>query len=438
MKHETDLVNSALTKKDVITILSEIDINTIDTPIVKQMLEYIKEFQDKYVDFPTVKIIEETFPGYIYEPASDNQKFYTDAYKKIQMSISIKKLLTNSAHRIDNEDPKKILEYMKTTLNDVYSTFDNASDSTLDKAMQEAYEEYVLNRDENKKVGIPTGLPELDLRSMPLMNGEFNVIFARPGVGKSWLATKMLITAWKEGYKGLYVSLEMKKKELATRMITLMTNINKSKIKAGKLTDEEREKVQKLMALILSQKNQVIIDDRFSCTVFDVEALIIKHSPEVVFIDYLSLMDATKQYRGGGEAKEKMRDISRSLKLMASKYNIPIVALHQSNRDFKDDGETLPQIRNLADSDDIGRNADKIYALHKPEDWERNMKIGTVKTRDAICDTSICEWDLDNGLIKEMYLDQTGEKSKHLSPSSQGGGEDFGGPKYVFDKKCPF
>ena len=436
MKHEMDLINSALSKKNVISIISEVDLKTIDTAIVREMLEFLKDYQDKYSEMPSIKIVEERFVGYIYEPALDSQKFYTDNYKKIQMSLSIKKLLTNSAHRIEDEDPKKVLEYMKTVLNETYSNYDSSSDAPLEKAMQEAYDEYVLNRDPNKKIGIPTGLPELDLRSMPLMNGEFTVIFARPGVGKSWLATKMLISAWDEGYTGIYISLEMKKKELATRMITLMTNINKGKIKAGKLSDAERIVVQNLMTKILNQKNRIIIDDRFSCTVFDVEALIVKHNPHIVFIDYLSLMDATKQYKSGSEAKEKMRDISRSLKLMASKYNIPIVAVHQSNRDFKDDGETLPQIRNLADSDDIGRNADKIYALHKPDEWERNIKIGTVKTRDAICDTSICEWDLDNGMIKEMYLDKTGEKSKSLTPSKNK--DDSGGPNYVFDKKCPF
>jgi replicative DNA helicase len=197
--------------------------------------------------------------------------------------------------------------------------------------------------------------------------------------------------------------------------------INKNMLKRGELGDADQQKVRAFLQEVQENKIRFVMEHRSYCTVYDIEALIERHKPDVVFVDYLGLMDGHKNYfKSSNEIKEKMRDISKELKQLAVKFEIPVVAVHQSNRDFDEEKGKLPSLKNLADSDDIGRNADKVYAVHQTaEQKELNeMIIGTVKVRDAKDATIVCDWDLDLGKVgsNPRYYNDSSIEGKKQEP----------------------
>lgn len=108
----------------------------------------------------------------------------------------------------------------------------------------------------------------------------------------------------------------------------------------------------------------------------------------LVFLDYLGLLSADRRF---SDYREELNSIFRSAKQMCLTFNrgerIPIVAMHQMNREGKkdadkNDGRYTAQA--LADSSAAERTADVITYSYLNDDLRRDqqVKIGCIKNRD--------------------------------------------------------
>jgi len=108
----------------------------------------------------------------------------------------------------------------------------------------------------------------------------------------------------------------------------------------------------------------------------------------LVFIDYLGLLAADRQR---GNHREELNSIFRDAKQMCLTFNrgerIPIVALHQINREGKKEAEKNDGRYNtqaLADTSAAERTADVITYTYLDDDLRREgqTKLGCIKNRD--------------------------------------------------------
>ena len=97
---------------------------------------------------------------------------------------------------------------------------------------------------------------------------------------------------------------------------------------------------------------------------------------DLVIIDYLQLMS------GGGRYDNRSTEvgaISRSLKIMAKEFDVPVITLSQLNRETEKT-KSKPQLSHLRESGAIEQDADVIMFLWKPEEDEDNpSSISVVK-----------------------------------------------------------
>lgn len=250
--------------------------------------------------------------------------------------------------------------------------------------------------------GIPTGFRELDKLTSGWQRSDMIVIAARPAMGKTAFVLSMARnTAVDYGMGVAIFSLEMSSVQLVKRLISSESRISAEKLRKGDLREDEfiqlHARINKLSTA------PIFIDDTPGISVFDLRAkcrrLKMMHNIELIIIDYLQLMSAGGNGKGGGNREQEISTISRSIKEIAKELNVPIIALSQLSRSVETrGGDKRPLLSDLRESGAIEQDADIVsfiyrpeyYGLHQNENGESNAGVGEIivaKHRNGALDT---------------------------------------------------
>ena len=132
----------------------------------------------------------------------------------------------------------------------------------------------------------------------------------------------------------LFFSLEMGHKELTQRILSSEARVDSSKMRTGKLTEQDWSKIGKAIGRL---EAPLFIDDNPNVTVMEIRAkarrMKARHgSLGLVVVDYLQLMSG----RASAENRQvEVSEISRGLKILARELEVPIVALSQLSRNLE-------------------------------------------------------------------------------------------------------
>ncbi len=217
--------------------------------------------------------------------------------------------------------------------------------------------------------GVPSGFPELDRVTNGWQKGTLLILAARPAMGKTAFALTMARNIAVDFKKPVaFFSLEMSAIELVTRLISSETMLSSQKLKKGDLRLDEW---QQLNTLVEGLSNAPLyIDDTPALTMFELRAkcrrLKQKHNIEMVFVDYLQLMQGSSDQRGNRE--QEISSISRQLKALSKELKIPVLALSQLSRSVETrGGSKKPQLSDLRESGAIEQDADIVMFIYRPE-----------------------------------------------------------------------
>lgn len=264
--------------------------------------------------------------------------------------------------------------------------------------------------------GTPSGLPALDLKLGGLQPESLYLIAARPSMGKSSLGFQILfdvsryfrdnrIDAMSAGF-----SAEMKKGAVVLREIARQANVEALRIRAGDITDEESERIDRAMREIDSLP--IFIDDQYSKptseVVYTVADLEDQFGAKVGVVAYDYIQQAEDQ---GANRKDQVSLAAKTLKQLARSNKIPVIALSQLNRDIekrqwtKDAGqeEKEPVLSDLKDSGVLEQEADVVIFIHLPGRWKQisegrenemcDAKLIVAKNRDGRTGPVWCQFD---------------------------------------------
>lgn len=227
-----------------------------------------------------------------------------------------------------------------------------------------------MERRKNGRI-IPFGIKNIDESpDFPkIVPGNLLVIAARPGVGKTAFSFQMAENAARNGFKVLYFPLEMTDVEMGRRTIRRRTNIDAQKINSGNLEKEDYEKISILADAPGYSSNLYLLEGvRY---LSKIRASIKKYKPDIVFLDQLSQIEPEVRTNN---IREKFVYITKNLKAMALKMNVPIVLIAQLNRDASNgSGEEafkLPSLSNLKESGSIEEDADYVLLIQTAKDVE--------------------------------------------------------------------
>ena len=234
-----------------------------------------------------------------------------------------------------------------------------------------------IESQEDGMPGLPTGLTDLDDMLMGLKPGTFVVVAGRPSMGKSAFAQTLAShTAGDGGVVALF-SLEMSKEEVLTRLLSMVSEVNSSRIRAGVANNLELwDRLLEAGGKIHDWK--LYLDDTPEPTVTEIRAkcrrLRYEEGLDLVIIDYLQLMPSagSSGSRNTDNRQQEIAEVSRSLKGLARELGIPVIGVSQLNRAVELRKDKRPMLSDLRESGAIEQDADIVLFLYRDEYYNRD------------------------------------------------------------------
>ncbi len=312
---------------------------------------YLMELQDMVAYIPHVqdyvKIIEEKFV--------------------LRHLIETSKKITEACY--SEADADEIIDMAESEIFKVQENRYKQDIISLSESIEDVKRKIEIIRQQKKNVtGIPTGFSTLDELTTGFHPGEFVVIAARPGVGKTSFALNMLLNACvntQEKSTGLIFSLEMTSDQLIQRMLCTAAGISGQKLRKGIISQNDAHNIS--FSLNEFAKSNIYIDDSTSGTPIDIKAKArrLKREKDLDFliVDYLQMM---RLGRAAENKQIEVTEISRSMKLLAKELSIPVIALAQLSRSpEKRGGDKKPILSDIRDSGSIEQDADVVIFIHR-------------------------------------------------------------------------
>ncbi len=217
-------------------------------------------------------------------------------------------------------------------------------------------------------IGLPTGFADYDARIGGLLPGSLIVIAGRPGMGKTSVALDIVRhTAVVAGRPVGVFSLEMRREELAAKLLSAESNVPGKYLRTGHVSRGQWSEVWQARHRLAQAP--IVVDDTADLRLVDLEARARRLRAEhpalaLLVVDYLGLVSAGVRVE---HRRQEVGLIARRLKALAGTLGVPVLVLSQLNRDAAKRSDPRPNLSDLAESGEIEAHADAVVFVHRPE-----------------------------------------------------------------------
>lgn len=269
---------------------------------------------------------------------------------------------------------------------------DTASVHDMSTVAGETFEA-IMERRDSPDSGVRTGMADIDDKLMSLRPGGLYVLAARPGVGKTSLALRIVqgvVSAPENAQRVLFFSLEVDRRDLVKKLIAAYGKLPFKDLDMGTLPDDMFNRLQETIEIVKQWPMELM--DVSDLTVHQMRAVVKRrqletnYSLKLIVIDYLQLLQGSSREQ---EEYAKISEISRVLKNLSRECRVPVLALSQMSRDSeKGSAPREPRLSDLRGSGSIEQDADAVMFIHRVDnedkdgpDAYRTIKIKLAKNR---------------------------------------------------------
>lgn len=246
----------------------------------------------------------------------------------------------------------------------------SACEYTGKQAMLQAWREVESNHASGGSLpGIPTGLNALDEILGGWHDSDLTIIGGRPAMGKTAFLGGLIEAAADAGKKPGVISAEQPAVQLALRRLALVSSVAASRLRSGQLEDEDWSRLKNGMSDAITR--DMWIYDRSAVTLDELIGIARKwkhtHGIGCLFIDYAQRITVPRADR-----ITEVSQVARGMKNLARDLQIPVIALAQVVKTVDQrQGDKRPNAGDLANSDELTREADQILMLYRDEVYNR-------------------------------------------------------------------
>lgn len=377
----------------------------------KIIFDFIKRHFAEYGNIPEKEIIKERLGGMILDGLSitPNQPltFFIDSIRQRALNTHLESVLRQAIEHVKEGKPFQGMEKLKEGMH-------KAAEYKLEKgAGVNLTKDFAPRIQEYKKIealgdaidGWRSPWQTMNKVTQGFHPGDVSFFVGRLGIGKTWSLLATMAPAVKQGASSLVITMEMEPQRLGRRLDALFGNFPYDSIKKAKLSPEEYQKYETL----LKEKYKDLGD--LWCygpprvkTVTDIELLIERHKPDIVFIDGVYLL-------GGGGVTDRYTKVlhaAEELKYMAVAKSVSIIGTIQ----FTKAGSQGKRLNKMdADVEDIGYSyglgqiADNVFGVFQNDDFRANkhLLINFLKLREAEKSRGfVVNWDFETMNFEEL------------------------------------
>jgi KaiC/GvpD/RAD55 family RecA-like ATPase len=382
----------------------------------KAEYEFIKTHYETYHTVPDRLTFLNSFPDFTIQDVNEPNNYLVEQLYNDYNQSYLASRFNTMRKLLEADDLQGATRYFLDSVENLH--VGSALQCTDIMSDTSRYERYLDAGTNQTQYFISTGFTELDkiITGIDRRN-ENMVIAARTGVGKSMMLCAVAAAASKQGLcVGIY-SGEMSVDKVAYRIDTLLGKIDNSKISRGDLYYKDHYK-NYLESLKCSNYGPIKVitpnDIAGPATVDALQAFVEKEHLDILFIDQYSLLEDTGRARA---EHEKVANISKAIKNLQVRKQIPIISVTQMNRTKNEDKSQ--DTTQIALSDRIGQDATVILMLDKQDTEDVNYKgyykftINIVKSRDGGDGRKLDYlWDFNSGIYRYISNDNDGVTSE--------------------------
>lgn len=251
----------------------------------------------------------------------------------------------------------------------------------------------VMRNTPNALRGIPTGFVGLDRITQGLRPQQFIIFAGEPKRGKSLFALILANSAHIHGLRPLFVSFEMSIEEQEARYDSLISKVPYSRILSGDLSNAEMKKIRQELSRRKNMQPFMFSEDVASLTtVGALASKVQEYRPDVLFVDGVYLMDDEEGEDKG--SPQALTNITRSLKRLAQRFDIPVVATTQVLAWKLNNKKTRAVTADsLGYSSSFAQDADLLLGVERNPDFDNQAIIRVVIARSSPSGEVHVKWD---------------------------------------------
>jgi replicative DNA helicase len=369
-RHPEELLLSALINTGDVFQAEELGITTGHLHEWAEAYEWLIDYKIKYKTEPSRSAFLAQFKDFSISDHADVE-YAVEQVQRSHLKYSVSKMVREASSKLKADEPEDALDFLHSSSMKITQGIDAANsmgNSILDYSESL---DYALERATSEKpLGAPFAHTTLQERTLGMNGGDLWIKAARLGQGKTWDLINDSVASLMDGKRVLFYSLEMNKRQMEYRFQTVLGN------KCGhKLTNDQIAKGRgldlleyKAMLSDISAKvpGELMLNDRRRgrITARTIAAQVNKYAPDLVVIDYLSLMSGASNNKFS-QSWENISQIVEEVKEVACQFDVPILTAAQINREGERGSWRPPKAVNLAGSDSLGRDADCVVTMKR-------------------------------------------------------------------------
>ena len=239
----------------------------------------------------------------------------------------------------------------------------------------------LLDLSERQSVGLATGFTDLDTLIGGFQPGQLVVLVADTSLGKSSWALSLARRVGRAGHASLFCSVEMSERQLIARLASAMSGVSWRQIAYQTAHGIKDERVTTAVgkASVEIESCGIHVYYKPGLRVADVQAIgsewRVKHSIELVIVDYLQIMTPANPRDG---RVQQVSLLTRELKRLAGELTVPMVVLCQLNRQLTGRSDKRPTLHDARESGSVEQDADMLMGLYRDDfyfDPRENHKV---------------------------------------------------------------
>lgn len=248
-----------------------------------------------------------------------------------------------------------------------------------------------LNRmsDKEPKSFLDWGFPALNERLF-ITQGRFVVLAAESSVGKTALALQIAVGLAKSGKRVGFFSLETSQEDAADRVFANRGDVPLPAIKKRRLGLQDIQRCTRAA----TEDREICFElvEAAGCTVEDIRATTLMRQYDVIFADYVQLIQAK-----GVQPSDQVRAVSMGLHTLALQLGCTVVGLSQVTPPPKNQKGERPELskENLRESHQLIHDAEAILIMDLTDlkDYGSNRVLKVDKNKDGPCARMILHFD---------------------------------------------
>ena len=371
---------------------------------------FVLDYYTTRKKFPEPSILIKTYDDLDVSSQNVDFGYSLDVFEQQILHRKIVSVI-NSAKPIIDKDAKKALNSLIDGLTTIDIQSDNDLMSFSDRGLTplEDYEKKNAIRYSDKgMLGIPTAFSSVNNEGIGWMKGELISLYARPSIGKTWLAVMSAVVSMYSGYRTLFISTEMTTSQINLRFDVCLGRKMGYELSHHSLRSGEDMDTSAYKEYLSNVDKSLYVCDHISGSdsikVSSLAHMIRKHSPEFVVIDGVYLLETDEK---SSSAWESNHSLINKIKNLAKSYSVPIMVVTQANRDASDI-YTPPEASSVAFGDAILRASDMVLSMCQVKDFDDQRLVEVQKHRDGglYKSKSYLRWNVNYGEIDELEIDE--------------------------------